>query len=187
MLPAFAYDVLSREKFDKAFKDVVRRHRLEFLIYNRVVGEEQQVKSKPVAPRKLDLFSPKDMRREKREGARKKEICRVLHDAFTPIPNAYAPLLLSSARPTASAVGGMSPRPAASAVGSVSPRPTASAVGGTSTSPRPAASAAGGMSPRASAAGEMRSHHDTASAASWVLNLHTTANAAGGGEQWCLR
>ena len=71
-----------------------------------MVGEQQQVQSKPVAPKKLDLFSPKDMRREQREGTRRKEVCRVLHDAFTPVPNAYAPLSL--ARPAASAVGSTS-------------------------------------------------------------------------------
>ena len=102
VLPMFGYDSLSREKFDKAFKDVIRRHRIEYLIYNRMVGEQQQVRSKPVAPKKLNLFSPVDMRREMREGTRKKDICRVLHDAFTPVPNAYAPLSL--ARPTASAL-----------------------------------------------------------------------------------
>ena len=42
VLPPFAYDLLSREKFDKAFVGVLRRHRLEFLIHNVVVeGQEQ--------------------------------------------------------------------------------------------------------------------------------------------------
>ena len=38
ILPPFGYDLLSRERFDKSFKGVIRRHRLEFLIYNKVVG-----------------------------------------------------------------------------------------------------------------------------------------------------
>ena len=77
---------------------MIRRHRLEFLIYNKVVGGQQHVQSKHVAPQKLDLFSPKDMRREQREGTRRKEVCRVLHDAFTPLPNTYAPFSLLALR-----------------------------------------------------------------------------------------
>ena len=113
VLPPFGYDLLSRERFDKSFTGTIRRHRLEFLIYNKVVAGQQHVQSKHVAPQKLDLFSPKDMRREQREGTGRREVCRVLHDAFT--PNAYVPLSL--ARPAASAAGGSSPRPTASAVG----------------------------------------------------------------------
>ena len=74
VLPPFGYDLLSRERFDKSFKDVIRRHRLEFLIYNKVVGGQQHVQSKHVAPQKLNLFSPKDMRREQREGTGKREV-----------------------------------------------------------------------------------------------------------------
>ncbi len=71
---------------------MLRRHRLEHLIHNKVVGGQEQVRRKPIAPKKLNIFSPKDMRREQWKGARKPEVCRVLHNAFTPIPNAYAPL-----------------------------------------------------------------------------------------------
>ena len=150
VLPPFGYDLLNRNKFEKAFVDVIRRHRLEFLIYNKVVvGENKQV-VKPVTPAKLHLFSPKDMRRERREGAKKAEVCRVLHDAFTPVPS------LSLARPTARAVGGMSTRPAARAAGEMSTRPAARAAGVLSPHSRPAASAAGGMSPAAINAVEMR-------------------------------
>ena len=90
--PPFAYDLLSREKFDRAFIGAIRRHRLEYLIHNVVVGGQGQVRRKPVAPKRLNIFSPKDMRRDRWEEARKPKVCRVLHDAFTPIPNAYAPL-----------------------------------------------------------------------------------------------
>ncbi len=103
VLPPFAYDLLSCEKFDKSFVGVIRRHRLEYLIHNAVVGGLEQVRRKPVAPKKLNIFSPKDMRKDRWEEARKPEICRVLHDVFTPIPNVYAPLSLS--RPAASAAG----------------------------------------------------------------------------------
>ena len=34
VLPPFGYDLLSRNKFDKAFVGVIRRHRLEDVIYN---------------------------------------------------------------------------------------------------------------------------------------------------------
>ena len=51
VLPPFGYDLLSREKFDKAFVGVLRRHRLEFLIHNVVVGGQDQVQHKSKALR----------------------------------------------------------------------------------------------------------------------------------------
>ena len=90
VLPPFGYDLLSQEKFDKAFVGVVRRNRLEYLIYNVVAGGREQVRCKPVAPKKLNIFSPpKDMRREQWGGVRKPEVCKSLHNAFTPMPHAY--------------------------------------------------------------------------------------------------
>ena len=42
----------------KAFVGVIRRHRLEYLIHNKVVGGQEQVRRKSVAPKKLNIFSP---------------------------------------------------------------------------------------------------------------------------------
>ena len=192
VLPPFGYDLPSRNRFEKAFVDVIRMRRLEFLIFNKVVvGESKQV-VKPVTPAKLHLFSPKDMRRERREGNKKTEVCRVLHDAFTPA--AYASL--SSARPAACAVGGMSTRPAACAEGGMSPRPAARAAGGVSSHsrpaaiaaggvsphPRPAAIAAGGVSPMSIAAVEMQTYCETTGSVPWTAGFFP-AYAVGGVDQ----
>ncbi len=73
-----------------SFIGVLRRQRLEFLIHNILVIEQEQVGRKSVAyPGNLKVFSPKDMRKERWEGPKMPEVCWVLHDAFTPAPNAY--------------------------------------------------------------------------------------------------
>ncbi len=41
VLPSVVYDLLSRNKFDEAFKGVLRRHRLEHLIYKVVEMQKQ--------------------------------------------------------------------------------------------------------------------------------------------------